>query len=97
MALQQTGGWTSVQADDAFRSTQQGYGVNVTQPAFIAAATQHSSSDDDLSAFLTGADMDKGTNVNQYHSSTTFSCLVHQARQPGVAVSICVAHLIICV
>lgn len=66
MALQHTDGWTSVQADDALRSAQQGYAVNVTQPAFIAAATQHSaSSDHDLSAFLTGAGMDKRTCINQ--------------------------------
>ena len=64
IALHHTDGWTSVQADDAFRAAQQGYGVNVTQPAFIAAATQHgASSDNDLSAFLTGAGMNKGTYV----------------------------------
>ena len=60
MALQQTDGRSSEQADDAFRSAQQRHHESVTQSAFIAAVTpQNAAPDTDLSAFLSGADARK--------------------------------------
>ena len=68
MALQQTDDGISGQADDAFRSAQQRHQESVTQPAFIAAAKPHNTaSDTDLSAFLSGADMQ-----NEHQSTPCF-------------------------
>ena len=84
MALQQTAGRASGQADDDFRSAQQGYQESVTQPAFVAAATPHrATSDTGLSAFLSGADVHNETQAASICSCCTpaWPILLHQAAQ----------------
>lgn len=82
MALQQTDGRSSEQADDAFRSAQQRHHESVTQSAFIAAVTpQNAAPDTDLSAFLSGADARKMKNM-PFASICTPAWLISRTRLP---------------
>lgn len=79
MALQQLHDRPSLRAGEAVSSTQQGPGDDATQLDFTGFDTaQTSGTDNELSAFLSGAAVYHGVHGNQQHlSCLLLYCLIH--------------------